>query len=255
MRGWRSAAIIVLYLGLLALVSYLLLSSSLSGQGFSANQATSLGLNLFNTLALLQGALIIFITPAATSGAISGERQRQTLDLLLVTKLSSFGITSGKLLAAIAFDLLLIVCALPVFSLVFLFGGIGLDKVIELVALFVMSILCFGSIGLMVSALTRRSNAATVITYVAVLVLVAGLACITLYLYASGYASTDSSSAAPLSAYFDPGLGMAALLYSQDPSFAVQLPFSVWGTSVLTCAVITSVCVSVSTAALRRQRS
>ena len=156
MRGWRSPAIVMLYLAIVALVSYAVLENGLNTQSFSANQASSLGLNLFNTLAIFQGFLIMFITPAATAGAICGERQRQTLDLLLVTKLSSLGIASGKLLAAIAFDLLLILCAMPIFSLVFLFGGIGLDTVLELILLYVLSIICFGSIGLAVSALAKK---------------------------------------------------------------------------------------------------
>lgn len=253
MRGWRSPAIVMLYLAIVALVSYAVLENGLNTQSFSANQASSLGLNLFNTLAIFQGFLIMFITPAATAGAICGERQRQTLDLLLVTKLSSLGIASGKLLAAIAFDLLLILCAMPIFSLVFLFGGIGLDTVLELILLYVLSIICFGSIGLAVSALAKRSGAATALTYLFVLILVAGLAFLTIYLYEAGYVSNISESSAPVSAYLDPGLGLAALLYHQDSTFGAQLPFAVWETSLLTEAVITIICMTVSTLALRRQ--
>ncbi len=255
MRGWRSPAIVMLYLGIVALVSYAVLVNGLNTQSFSANQASSLGLNLFNTLAIFQGILIMFITPAATAGTICGERQRQTLDLLLVTKLSSLGIASGKLVAAIAFDLLLIVCALPIFSLVFLFGGIGLDAVFELLLLFVLSILCFGSIGLAISALTKKPGAATVLTYLVVLVLVAGLAFLTIYLYEAGYVSGISQTTAPITAYLDPGLGLAALLYHQDSTFGAQLPFSVWVTSLVTEVVITLICMAISSLLLRHQYS
>jgi ABC-type transport system involved in multi-copper enzyme maturation permease subunit len=255
MRGWRTPILMVLYLGLLAAVCYAALAGNLNAQSFNANQATFVGLNLFNTLAILQGLLIVFITPAATSGAISGERQRQTLDLLLVTRVSSLGITSGKLLAAIAFDLLLIVSALPIFSLVFLFSGIGLDRILELVLLFIVSIMCFGSIGILVSTLTRKSTASTVVTYVLVLLIVAGLAFLSLYLSQAGYAGDFSGSSAPFPAYLDPGLGLAALLYSQDASFGVQLPFSIWQTSILSCIAISAVCLALSTSLVRRQRA
>lgn len=255
MRGWRSPAIVMLYLCILAVVSYAVLSSGLNTQTFSANQANTLGLNLFNTLAIFQGLLIMFITPAATSGAISGERQRQTLDLLLVTKLSSLGIASGKLVAAIAFDLLLILCAMPIFALVFLFGGIGLAAVSELLLLYALSIVCFGSIGLAVSTLTKRPSAATVITYLIVVAFVAGLAFLSIYLYEAGYVSNISETTAPITAYFDPGFGLAALLYHQDSSFGAQLPFSVWEGSLITEAVITVLCISISTLALRHRKS
>jgi ABC-2 type transport system permease protein len=255
MRGWRTPSVIMLYLAALAVIAYVALGGSLNTDSFSANQATTVGLNLFNTLALLQGALIVFITPAATSAAISGERQRQTLDLLLVTRLSSFGIAMGKLLAAVSFDMLLLVCALPVFSLAFLFGGIGLGSVFELVLLFCFSIICFGSIGLLISTLTRRSQASTVITYIVVILLVGGLAFITLYLYEAGYTGSAGTTPTPLTAYFDPALGLAALLYSQDQSFLIQLPFSVWQVSMLTCGTISALCIALCTLLLRRQRS
>jgi ABC-2 type transport system permease protein len=253
MRGWRTPTIIMLYLAALSIVAYIALDGSLGTDSFSANQATTVGLNLFNTLALLEGVLIVFITPAATSAAISGERQRQTLDLLLVTRLSSFGIAAGKLVAAVAFDMLLLVCALPVFSLAFLFGGIGLVTVFELGLLLSLSIFCFGSIGLLVSTVTRRSQASTVITYVSVILLVGGLGFASLYLYAAGYVGTVGSTATPLTAYFDPALGLAALLYSQDPSFLIQLPFSVWQVSLLTCGIISILCIALSTLMMRRQ--
>jgi hypothetical protein len=58
-----------------------------------------------------------------------------------------------------------------------------------------------------------------------------------------------------LTAYFDPALGLAALLYSQDPSFLIQLPFSVWQVSLLTCGVVSIFCIGLSTLMLRRQSS
>ena len=68
---------------------------------------------------------MLFITPGLTAGAISTEREKQTLSILLTTSQSSFQIISGKLLSSIAFLLLLIVAGLPIYSLVFLFGGIS----------------------------------------------------------------------------------------------------------------------------------
>ena len=80
---------------------------------------------LFALLAFIQLGLVLFITPGLTAGAISSEREKQTLPILLTTSQSSFQIISGKLLSSIAFLLLLIVAGLPVYSLVFLFGGIS----------------------------------------------------------------------------------------------------------------------------------
>ena len=80
---------------------------------------------LFTLLSYIQLGLVLFITPGLTAGTISTEREKQTLSILLTTSQSSFQIISGKLLSSIAFLLLLIVAALPIYSLVFLFGGIS----------------------------------------------------------------------------------------------------------------------------------
>src|SRR5919202_528256 len=123
MRGWRAAAIITGYLAFLAAVSLAVLSNPNAPQSYA--EAANMGKTLFTWLAGFQMALVIFVTPASTADAISGERQRQTLDLLLATRLSSPSIVLGKLVAGLAFDVLLILCSLPLFSLVFLFGGVS----------------------------------------------------------------------------------------------------------------------------------
>jgi ABC-2 type transport system permease protein len=205
---------------------------------------------------VLQLVLIIFVTPATFSTAISGERQRQTLDLLLVTRLSSLGITLGKLIAAVSFDLLLLVCSLPIFSLVFLFGGVGPDHVVEVFLLLVMIVLCFGSMGMLVSALSRRSNASTVVTYLLVLLLIPGLALVTIYLTALGYTVGSGTSPLPFTAYIDPGFGLfTVLLNPDDGSPALGFPFAVWEATMLVSAVTTVVCVALCAALLRRQRA
>ena len=58
---------------------------------------------LFSLLSYIQLGLVLFITPGLTAGAISSEREKQTLPILLTTSQSSFQIISGKLLSSIAF--------------------------------------------------------------------------------------------------------------------------------------------------------
>ena len=74
--------------------------------------------------------LICLLAPALTADLISGERERQTLDLLLVTPLSRRQIVIGKLVAALGSLLLLIVLALPIQALAVLIGGIGLEELL-----------------------------------------------------------------------------------------------------------------------------
>ena len=254
MRGWRTPAVLICYLIALGAVCYIVLQTSLSGNSFNSNQAARTGANLFTALAILQMVLIVFIAPATTSATISGERQRQTLDLLLVTRLSSLGIILGKLTAALSFDLLLIICSLPIFSLVFLFGGVGPSQVAEIFVLFVTTVLCFGSIGILVSGLARRANTATIVTYIVVLLATLGLALVTFYLTAIGLTLGDGPDPVALTAYVDPAFALVAVLPNSDLLSGVSFDFQIWQINIITEIAVTVICVTLGAALLREQR-
>jgi hypothetical protein len=91
-----------------------------------------------------------------------------------VTKLPSFSILWGKLLASMSFVLLLLLLSVPIFSLVFLFGGIELDQVAAAFLVTAISALTLGIIGIACSAAFRRTLPATVSAYGAAFVLLAG---------------------------------------------------------------------------------
>ena len=87
---------IALLIGGLAMTVYILLlgglgwaifssQASSARNSFNPGQAANYGHQLFVYLILFQMGLIAFVTPALTAGAISGERERQTIDLLFVT--------------------------------------------------------------------------------------------------------------------------------------------------------------------------
>jgi len=163
-RTWRAPAIIAVYLGLLGLFAWLAFSEQLTGfQG--AGGFARVGGNVFSALALAQLALVCLFTPGVAAGAISGERERQTLDVLLVSCVPSFGIVWGKLVASVAFILLLILAALPLFATVFLFGGIDAQQFVVAHLVTVTTALAIASLSLFLSALLRRTLAATVVAY------------------------------------------------------------------------------------------
>src|SRR3989475_10199502 len=106
--------------------------------------------------------LLAFITPALTAGAVSSERERQTIDLLFVTKLPAFSILWGKLLASMSFVILLLLLSVPIFSLVFLFGGIELDQALLAFLVTAASPPPLGILGPACSTAFQRTPAATV---------------------------------------------------------------------------------------------
>src|SRR3989440_11681251 len=176
MRTWRSPVAMTVYILLLGGLGWAIFSSMSSSarSGFNGGQAANYGQALFLFLVIFQMVLLAFIAPALTAGAISSERERQTIDLLFVTKLPSFSILWGKLLASMSFVLLLLLLSVPIFSLVFLFGGVELDQVGAAFLVTAITALTLGMIGIACSTAFRRTLPATVSAYGAAFILLAG---------------------------------------------------------------------------------
>ncbi|MEP6752531.1 MAG: ABC transporter permease [Candidatus Dormiibacterota bacterium] len=170
MRTWKSPLAMMVYILLIGGLGYLVFSMMAStSPGFGGS---NYGQILFAYLVVFQMILLTFITPALTAGAISGERERQTIDLLFVTRIRPFSIIWGKLLASMSFVILLLILSVPIFSLVFLFGGIELDQVVYAFLVTLVTALTLGVMGITFSIWLKRSLVATVVSYVAAFVLI-----------------------------------------------------------------------------------
>ncbi len=181
MRGRRAFVVLTLYVLLLAVFGYMLQqfteaeNTSRTSFGPDAQYSSAnVGRGIFVGLLLAQTLMVAVLAPAATAGAISGEREHQTLDLLAVTPISSLAIVMGKLLSALAWVFVLVVASIPVTALVFVFGGVAPDDVLRGYAVLFATVIGLGSVGLFFSALTRRTGASTGLTFVATIALTIG---------------------------------------------------------------------------------
>ena len=171
MRSWRATfavAVCVLLLGGLGLG----VAGALSGNAFLGE--VNVGLIVFAALTLFQAVLLTFIVPGLTAGSITGERERQTIDLLLCSRVSPFAVLWGKLLASMSFVVLLLVMFIPVYGLFLLFGGVDVLQMAKAFLVTVVSSLTLGTVGLLFSTISRRTVAAMVATYATAFALVFG---------------------------------------------------------------------------------
>lgn len=178
MRGRRAFVFLTFYLvvlgGLAWMIELLLERSFMGGFGAVTYASAQIGRGVFIGLLLVETLLVIFLAPAYTTGAISLEREKQTLDLLVTTPISSLAIVLGKLFSALTFVFLLIISSIPLTSLVFVFGGAAPEDVIKGYLMLLVTAVGLGSIGLFCSTLFRRTQAATVVTYFVVLAITLG---------------------------------------------------------------------------------
>ena len=178
MRTWRAPVVATLYLSLVGAVGFAFLEIAAATNDFArgSGSAAIVGSASFAAMAFFQLGLVSLFAPALAAGSISGERERQTLDVLLVSRVSAFGIVWGKLVASLAYMLLLILTALPLFAAVFLFGGIDFEQFVLSQVITISTAICLGAIALFFSALFKRSLPATVASYAAGFALMVGTA-------------------------------------------------------------------------------
>ncbi|MEQ8676695.1 MAG: ABC transporter permease subunit [Aggregatilineales bacterium] len=176
MRGARAFVVISIYLGLMsgfALLLYLIQRSVVQNQGTSATG--ELGRTLFAGVVGVELLLIIFIAPAFTSGAVTGERERKTYDLLQITLLPRSSFIIGKLESALSYIFLLLMAAIPLQSIAFLFGGVSETELVLAFIILAVTAITLGVLGLFFSTIVDRTLTASVRSYTVAFIILLGI--------------------------------------------------------------------------------
>jgi ABC-type transport system involved in multi-copper enzyme maturation permease subunit len=119
----------------------------------------------------------LLVGPVFSAGSITQERERQTLNLLLTTLLRPYKIVSAKLLAALRVSTVLTFLLTEQLLLAYILIPELRDRAWTLVIfLLIIATTCLATstIGLLCSALSRRTSVAMILTYMALLVLFVG---------------------------------------------------------------------------------
>ena len=228
-RGRRAFIVLTLYLAVLALIAYGAYLHEAPGattpqlvgpEGNAINAANAsalIGQAIFAMLSIFQLMLVAFLAPAFTTGAISLEREKATLDLLVTTPLRPGAIVVGKLLSALAFVVLMILAGIPVSALVLMYGGASVEDIFRAQVVLLVAAIGFGVIGLFCSALIKRTQSATVVAYSTVLVLTVGTFFIWRFWTAAMGGATDGAFGLPSRApeqllYLNPAIAMVEIV-------------------------------------------
>jgi ABC-2 type transport system permease protein len=175
MRGVRAFATLTGILILLGGISYALYQLVLVNTRYSSTPVSpQIGQALFSGLMFLELMLVCGITPAVTAGAISGEQEKLTYEMLLATPLRPVSILWGKLISALGYIFLLLFAAVPMSSLIFIFGGVAPRDMFKGLLILVIVAVMLGVLALFMSALFGRTGRATVVSYVVVLAMLLG---------------------------------------------------------------------------------
>lgn len=164
-RSYRTALIITVFNAVLALVALTYMSYTLNQVRSTGEIQYSVFLTIFRYVAAIEFALIMLLMPAQTSGSISGEREKRTLDLILTTRLREKDIVTGKISAALLSVFLMVVSGAPIIALVFVYGGVTFGDLFLMFLSFFTAAFMTGSMGLWLSAQMKRTALATAASY------------------------------------------------------------------------------------------
>ncbi|RIW37380.1 ABC transporter permease [Bacillus salacetis] len=253
LRSLKSFMGILFYLAALGLVAigFIYITMMNSRNGYIRPEESRM---MFMVLSMVQMGLILFMTPGLTAGVISGERERQTLSMLLTTEQSSTSIILSKLVSSVAFLFLMISSSLPLYSIVFLYGGVSPGVLLGTFGIYVITIITIGSIGILFSTILKKTIVSMIATYGVALFLTVGTGFITVFTM-SAILMGNSTNPAPyflimsnpafaLMTIFQPGLQEEFVMRT-----GIEFPF--WISFVITFAVIAVICLLVSIAKLR----
>lgn len=181
MRGRRAFVVLTAYLlAMSAIITLVYLAYASASSGPSSSSARDAGKAVFAAVIAVEVFLVVFIAPAFTAGAISGEKERQTFDLLRTTLISARQTVLGKLISALSYVLLLIFASIPLQSIAFLLGGLSLSELLISQLLMVVTAVAYALWGLFCSSAMRTTLAASVATFAGAFFVLVGLPLIVL---------------------------------------------------------------------------
>jgi ABC-2 type transport system permease protein len=218
-RTPRFTIMLLIYISILS-AGTLLFYNTYSNEIYASGLNMQGSIILYIGMAFAQAVLLMFIVPSLTATSICSEREKQTLDILLSTRLSPFQIIIGKLLASSLKVIMLIVCTIPLYAVCALIGGVKISNILVLILSFIINTIFVGAIGVFVSTYVKTSKVATALTYAIVLFIFVGTIVIAYVIWMitmlrlSGGPITTPPTISPI-IYLSPAVGFGSILSNQ----------------------------------------
>lgn len=220
-RSIKFTLMIFAYIAVLS-VAVMIYYSSVNEAIFSNGLYLESSKLFYVVMALGQAILLLFIVPALSSTAICSEREKQTLDILLSSKLTPFQIIIGKVSASSLRVIILIISTMPLYAIGAIIGVVKISNILSLIVFFIVNTIFVSSIGVFVSTYIKTSKVSTALSYALVLFIYIGIIVITwailmITVYKmsmSGNTLTTVPKASPI-VYLSPVVGFVSLLLNQ----------------------------------------
>ncbi|HEX3869548.1 MAG TPA: ABC transporter permease subunit, partial [Pirellulales bacterium] len=165
LRRPRAMVLLLVYVGLLGGVVWMAWPSSRKIDMTNPEAAR----RLVNLFFLGQYMIATLMTPAFAAGAITGEKERKTYEMLLASPLRPGAIVLGKLLASLCTLAILVFSSLPIVMLCLPLGGVSVYELLALYWALMLSVVACGMVSIACSSYFRRTAASLVVSYLLIL--------------------------------------------------------------------------------------
>jgi ABC-type transport system involved in multi-copper enzyme maturation permease subunit len=125
--------------------------------------------NLVDLVFLGQYILASLMAPSFAAGAVSGEKERKTFEMLLSSPILPESIVMGKLVAALTHLAILIFASLPIVMLCLPLGGVSFYEVVAAYLALISSVIMFGMISVACGSYFPRTSSSLVVSYLLIL--------------------------------------------------------------------------------------
>ena len=165
-----AGAIIILSI---VMVQYFLVMQGISqtqnpGGGWIANKFNGSGGVIFNALVPMLFHSVQLLMPALICGAVTIEKERNTLGTLFVTRLSPMTIILEKLASRLVPMLTFLLLTFPVLAFVYSLGGVDTTVLLSTLWLLLCECVFYASIGLLCSSWFSTTASAFICSYIVV---------------------------------------------------------------------------------------
>jgi ABC-type transport system involved in multi-copper enzyme maturation permease subunit len=157
------------YCMILLLILFFVWMTTASHQGRDQDLAARLAETFFEMFTITQLIAVMLLTPAYVAGAISEEKDRQTLEFLLATDLRNREIVFSKYLSRLANLMLFLLTGLPILSMLQFLGGVDPNLVMASFAFTMLTTIGLGGVSILNSAIYKRPRDSIAISYLYIL--------------------------------------------------------------------------------------
>ena len=173
-RSMQIPVLAVIFNSILSVVTLSVLYSIRQGYIRNGSEPYSSMMLLYVVVLTIEVVLLCLFVPSAAGGSIAGERERQTLDILLSSRMSVGEIVMGKLLSCISTAVLLVFTSVPILAVTSMYGGMQLSVLYQSAAYVGFFILFIGSIGVFCSCRFKKITYASISAYGVIIALTIG---------------------------------------------------------------------------------